>query len=83
MDIDADIADRVMNAIAKGIPMDRKEINLESDFEKMELESIDIISVIFAIEDEFTIDIPIGEETDISNVRDMTLAVQKLLSEKT
>ncbi len=75
------IEKRVINILKAEANASEREITLQSDLQNdIGLESIDIITVVFELEDEFNIEIP---DQDIENARtvgDIVTCVQKKVS---
>ncbi|MEG0874437.1 MAG: acyl carrier protein [Clostridiales bacterium] len=49
-----------------------KELSLDKDFKELGIDSMDLVEVIFAIEEEFSIEIP---DTDLANFKTVSSAV--------
>ena len=75
------IEKRVINILKAEANADERDITLQSDLQNdIGLESIDIITVVFELEDEFNIEIP---DQDIENVKtagDIVTYVQNKVS---
>ncbi len=54
----SDIKERVIKVISEGLSMDEKEITLEKSFADLEADSLDVVELIMAFEEEFDIEIP-------------------------
>ena len=70
----------VIAAIARAVPMDPQIISMESTFEQLGIDSLDVVNIAFRLEDTFSIKIP--DEFSLSSLEDVkgvTLAVQSLL----
>ena len=66
-DVSLSIEDRVINILKEEVAIDKDAITLESDLVyDLGLESFDTVTVLFALESEFDIDIP---QVDIEGVR--------------
>ncbi len=77
------IADRIFDIVAKERRIDRSTLTLDTKLEDVEIESVDLVEIIFAIEDEFDIDIPQDEsEFKLETMRDIVEGVQRLIAEK-
>ena len=53
-----DIEQRVIRVIAKNKKMAREELSPVTRFEDLKMDSLDALNMIFALEEEFDIDIP-------------------------
>ena len=70
----------VIAAIARAVPMDPQIISMDSTFEQLGIDSLDVVNIAFRLEDTFSIKIP--DEFSLSSLEDVkgvTLAVQSLL----
>lgn len=79
----ADAEGRVKEIIAKELSIEPAEITRESTMEGLKVESIDLVQIMFAIEEEF--DIYLADEEvgfDIENVGQVIDAVNKLIAAK-
>jgi len=80
----ADAEGRIKEIIAKELSIEPAEITRESTMEDLKVESIDLVQIMFAIEEEF--DIYLADEEvgfDIENVGQVIDAVNKLIASKT
>lgn len=58
----SDVEARVREIVAKYAKMDPKDINRETDLQSLNIESLDLIEIIFEVEDAFEIDIEQDEK---------------------
>jgi acyl carrier protein len=77
-----DLIQRVCNVIAtsKRIPAER--VTIDSAFEELGIDSMDAVEILFALENEFDINIPDEEVKTVRNVRQMVEGVEKLQAAK-
>lgn len=76
-----EIAQRVISVIAAAQKLPREEISVDSTFEELGIDSLDSVNLLFALEEEFDIDIPdIAKE--IKTVGKMVESIERFLSEK-
>ena len=75
-----DLAGRVIAVIAKTQRLDPASITLESTFAELEIDSLDGINLLFALESEFNISIPDEEAKRLTSVREAVDGVSKLMS---
>lgn len=66
----------IARIIADNKDMDISEITMETSFDDMELDSLDVIEVVMAIEEEFGINIEVQD--DIKNIGDLVNLVDSL-----
>lgn len=76
------LGQRVIRVIAdtQRIPVDR--ISLDSTFEELKIDSLDGINIVFALENEFDVNIPDEGVQNMRSVREAANGVRKLLEEK-
>ncbi len=80
----SDVEDRVKAIIAKEVSIDPADISAESTLEDLKIESIDLVQIMFAVEEEF--DIYLAEADvgfDVKNVGEVVDAVKTLVAAKT
>jgi acyl carrier protein len=77
-----ELIERVRNVIAasKRIPMET--VMIDSAFEELGIDSMDAVEILFALENEFDINIPDEEVKSVRNVRQMAAGVERLLAAK-
>jgi len=77
-----ELIERVRKVIAtsKRIPEDR--VTVDSAFEELGIDSMDAVEILFALENEFDINIPDEEVKTVRNVRQMAEGVERLLAAK-
>ena len=77
-----ELIERVRQVIAtsKRIPLER--VTIDSAFEELGIDSMDAVEILFALENEFDINIPDEEVKSVRSVRQMVEGVEKLLAAK-
>ncbi|MBC7951319.1 MAG: acyl carrier protein [Rhodospirillaceae bacterium] len=75
-----EIRQRVLRAIRKALP--RKDVTADARFEDLGIESLDAMSLIFAVEEEFDIDLTDTPGANIRGVNDVVREVLALVSPK-
>ena len=77
-----ELIERVRQVIAtsKRIPVER--VTIDSAFEELGIDSMDAVEILFALENEFDINIPDEEVKNVRNVRQMVAGVERLLAAK-
>ena len=75
-----DVMSRVIRVIAETqrIPVDT--VKPESSFEELKIDSLDGIKIVFAIENEFNINVPDEAAKTLRSVNDVAAGVEKLLA---
>ena len=77
-----DIAKRCIEIIAKSKSIPEDTITLESNFDQLNVDSLDKINISFEVEEAFSIEIPDDALGSIKTVGDMVNGVQKLVAAK-
>lgn len=73
---------RVTGVIAKTQHIPPDTVTIESSFEELKIDSLDGINILFALENEFGVDIPDEAARQIRSVREMVDGIEKLLALK-
>ena len=74
-----DVTERVISVIAKTQRIPREKITPDSTFEELGLDSLDSVNILFALEEEFNIEIPDEGVREIRSMRQMIDGVAKLV----
>jgi acyl carrier protein len=77
-----DLIQRVLNTIAASKRIPRESVTIDSEFEQLGIDSMDAVEILFALENEFDINIPNEEVQQVRNVRQMCTGVAKLVAAK-
>ena len=75
-----DLADAVIMAIAKQKDLDSSSIDLNSSLPELGVNSLDAISIVYDIEDQFDIEVPNEMLADLESVRDIVDKLSTLIS---
>lgn len=75
---DDELTPRILRIIAETQRKDVSEVTIESTFEELGIDSMDGVNIVFALENEFNINIPDEDVKTIRSVRDMVEGVRKL-----
>ena len=84
----ASTQDEIIEIIAKQMSLEPDQVTPESTMESLSIESLDLVEIIFAIEEKFDIAVPYNANdpsatgTDMDTVGDVIEAVGKLVEEK-
>ena len=76
------IAQRVIRVIAKNKKIAPEELSLATRFDNLKMDSLDALNMIFALEEEFDIDIPNKEAAKMKSAEEVIHGVQELLKAK-
>ena len=77
-----ELAARIMAVIASNQKIPVESVTLDKTFVELKMDSLDGINVLFALENEFGIDIPDNSAERIQSVHQMVDGIEKLLAEK-
>jgi acyl carrier protein len=77
-----DLIQRVLKAIATSKRIPLETVTIDSSFEQLNIDSMDAVEILFALENEFEIVIPDDEVRSVRNVRQMCEGVEKLVAAK-
>ena len=77
-----DIEQRVIRVIAKNKKMAPEELSASTRFDDLKMDSLDALNMIFALEEEFDIDIPNEEAAKMKSVDEAIHGVDELLKAK-
>ncbi len=75
-----DVTARVIRIIAETQRIPTDSISPDSTFEELKIDSLDGINILFAIENEFNINIPDDAAKSIRSVREMAEGIEKLIA---
>ncbi|NLM51361.1 MAG: acyl carrier protein [Firmicutes bacterium] len=71
-----DIFEKVKGLISEQLSMDEDEISLETTFDDLDADSLDIVELVMAIEEEFNLDISDEEVEEIKTVGDVVRYIE-------
>jgi len=77
-----DLIARVVGVIAKTQKIPPETVTIDKTFAELNIDSLDGINILFALESEFNIDIPDESARTIRTVRQMVEGIEKLLALK-
>ena len=78
---DDQLTQRVLRIIAETQRKDPSQVSAESSFEELGIDSMDGVNIVFALENEFNINVPDEEVKNIHSVRDMIDGVRRLVKQ--
>jgi acyl carrier protein len=78
-----DLTTRVIRVIADTQKISTDAIGREATFEELKFDSLDGINILFALENEFDINIPDDAAREIKSIPEMVAGIQKLLKPST
>jgi acyl carrier protein len=77
-----ELTQRVLRIIAETQRKDVSQVTIDSSFEELGIDSMDGVNIVFALENEFNINVPDEEVKNIRSVRDMVEGVRKLAGQE-
>ena len=77
-----DLIQRVLKAIATSKRIPLETVKIDSQFQELGIDSMDAVEILFALENEFDINIPDEEVRSVRDVRGMCEGVEKLVAAK-
>ncbi|HYW47343.1 MAG TPA: phosphopantetheine-binding protein [Bryobacteraceae bacterium] len=77
-----ELIQRVLKVIATSKRIPLETVTIDGEFEKIGIDSMDAVEILFALENEFDISIPDEEVRSVRNVRQMCEGVEKLVAAK-
>jgi acyl carrier protein len=73
---------RVIEVLVQAQRLEPGRVTAESTFEELGIDSLDGINIIFALENEFGIDIPDNSLPELRSVKDIAAGIAELLAAK-
>ena len=79
----SEVQDKIFDIIAKEATIDRDKINPSSTLKDLQIPSLDMVQIFFAIEDHFQINLPDqSPDFDAKTAGGLVTIVERLLAEK-
>lgn len=75
-----DLTTRVTDVIARTQKIPAESVTIDKTFAELKIDSLDGINIIFAVEEEFGIEVPDEAVREIRSVRDVVKGIEKLLA---
>ncbi|MCZ2152890.1 MAG: phosphopantetheine-binding protein [Bryobacterales bacterium] len=75
-------AQRVVDVITSTQKFEQGKVTIDSTFEELQIDSLDGLNIVFALESEFDIDIPDEKARELSTVRQVAEQINELLESK-
>lgn len=80
--MEENITSRVIAVIAKTQHISVDIVKPESSFEELKIDSLDGLQIVFALEDEFDVNIPDDEARKLTSVAQVVAGIASLLAQK-
>ena len=77
-----ELIQRVLKVIATSKRIPLETVTIDSEFQDLGIDSMDAVEILFALENEFDINIPDDDVRTVRNVRQMCEGVEKLVAAK-
>ena len=77
-----ELTQRVLKTIASSKRLPPETVTIDSEFQALNIDSMDAVEILFALEGEFDINIPDEEVRTVKNVRDMVAGVARIVEAK-
>ncbi len=74
------LTQRVISVIAESQKLPLEKVTIDSTFEELGIDSLDGVNILFALENEFNVNIPDEGAQGMRSVRDAVNAMEKLLA---
>jgi acyl carrier protein len=76
------VSERVLEVIAKTRHLPIESVTVNKTFQELNIDSLDGMNIVFAIEEEFGINIPDDAAASLRSVRDVVVGIEGLLAQK-
>jgi acyl carrier protein len=76
-----ELTQRILRIIAETQRKDPAQVTVDSSFEELGIDSMDGVNIVFALENEFNINVPDEDVKSIRSVRDMVEGVIRLIEQ--
>lgn len=77
-----ELTERVIAVLVQAQRLEPGKVTAESTFKELGIDSLDAMNIIFALENEFGIDIPDEALPELRSVKDITAGIADLLAAK-
>ncbi len=74
-----DVFDKVKTLVAEQLALEEREIGLETTFEDIDADSLDVVELVMSIEEEFELEISDEEVEKIRTIGDIVKYIEKQL----
>ncbi|MEQ8696613.1 MAG: phosphopantetheine-binding protein [Bauldia litoralis] len=80
---DEEIRDKIFDIFAKEAKLDRESLTLDAKLEDLDIESLDMVQILFGIEETFDVYVPQDDESfKLETMRDVVDGVKDLVAQK-
>jgi acyl carrier protein len=75
-------AQKVVDVIASTQKLEPGQVTIDSTFEELQIDSLDGLNIVFALENEFELDIPDDQAKDLKTVREAAERIHAILESR-
>jgi acyl carrier protein len=75
-----ELTQKVLRIVADTQRKDVSLVRIDSSFEELGIDSMDGVNIVFALENEFDVNVPDDEVKNIRSIRDMVEGIRKLVA---
>ena len=80
---DEEIRDKIFDIFAKEANLDRESLTLDAKLEDLDIESLDMVQILFGIEEAFDVYVPQDDDSfKLETMRDVVDGVKDLVAQK-
>jgi acyl carrier protein len=80
---DEEIKERVLEIVAREVRLERANLSLDSKLEELNIGSLDLVQIVFGIEEAFDIYVPLYDQSfKIETLSDVVEGIKRLVAEK-
>ncbi len=80
---DEEIKGKVFDIVAKEARLERETLSMDTNLEDLGIESLDMVQILFGIEDTFDVYVPQDDDTfKLEKMQDVVEGVKKLIADK-
>jgi len=77
-----DTAQKVVDIITSTQKLEPGKVTIDSTFEELQIDSLDGLNIVFALENEFDLDIPDDQAKELTTVRQVAERINALLESR-
>ena len=76
------ISERVIRVIVATQKLAAERVGEDSTFRELGIDSLDGLNIVFALEEEFAVDVPDEAVKEFTSVRDVAVGIERLLASR-
>lgn len=74
------VFEKIQKIIAEQLGIETEEVKIDTSFEKLGIDSLEIFEIVMSIEDEFDLEIPNEDVEKITNVKDTVKYIESKIN---